>query len=445
MGNRILIVGTYDTKDDELGYIAQVIRGQGGEVLTMDVSVLGDPRLPTDFSKYDVAAAAGSSIAEATAAKDENFAMQMMARGSAVLAAQLHRDNRFDGVLVLGGSMGTDLALDLCAALPLGVPKYIVSTVSFSPMIPPERLAADVQMILWAGGLYGLNSVCKASLSQAAGAVLGAARAVEAPARDKPLIGMTSFGKTVLRYMVALKPALEARGFEVAVFHATGMGGRAFESLAADGTFAAVMDFAPQEVANHLYGSAISAGSDRMTNAGRMGIPQMVSIGCYDLIDFVGWQPLPERFEETPAHAHNRLLTSVVQTLDERREVAREICAKLSKSMGPVTFFLPTQGGNEWDRAGGPLADAAGLAAFCDEIRKQCPANVSLVELDAHINDSAFSETVLAQFDAWVAGGIVQKSTSPQRLNGLLSKPGKTSAGSVKPICPVSSSDKTVR
>ena len=408
MGNRILIVGTYDTKDDELGYLAQIIRAQGGEVLTMDVSVLGDPRQPTDFSKHDVAAAAGSSIEAAIAAEDENFAMQMMARGSSLLAQRLHGEGRFDGVLVLGGSMGTDLALDLCAALPLGVPKYIVSTVSFSPMIPPERLAADVQMILWAGGLYGLNSVCKASLSQAAGAVLGAARAVEAPARERPLIGMTSFGKTVLRYMVALKPALEARGFEVAVFHATGMGGRAFESLAADGAFAAVMDFAPQEVANHLYGSAISAGSDRMTNAGRMGIPQMVSIGCYDLIDFVGWQPLPQRFKDTPAHAHNRLLTSVLQTPAERREVAREICSKLAKSTGPVTFFLPTQGGNEWDRVGGPLCDAAGLAAFCDEMRKACPANVKLVELDAHINDSAFAEAVLQQFDDWISNGVVK-------------------------------------
>lgn len=128
------------------------------------------------------------------------------------------------GVILLGGTVGTDLALDVCAALPMGVPKYVVSTVAFSPLIPPERLPADIQISLWAGGLYGLNSISRASLSQAAGAVLGAARAVEPPDRSKPLIGMTSFGKTVLRYMVALKPALAARGFEVTVFHATGAG-----------------------------------------------------------------------------------------------------------------------------------------------------------------------------------------------------------------------------
>lgn len=237
---------------------------------------------------------------------------------------------------------------------------------------------------------------------------MGAARAVEAPLGAKPLIGMTGFGKTVLRYMVALKPALEARGFEVAVFHATGMGGRAFESLAAEGAFAAVMDFAPQEVGNHLFGSAISAGADRMTAAGRAGIPQMVSMGCYDLIDFVAWQPLPDPFKDTPAHAHNRLLTSVVQTPDQRRLVAREICGKLAGAAGPVVFFLPTQGGHEWDRPGAPLEDAAGLAAFCEEMRAACPANLELVELDAHINDPAFSDAVLARFDEWVAAGIVK-------------------------------------
>ncbi len=158
-----------------------MIRAQGGRGADHGCQRLGDPKAPTDWSKHQVIEAGGTTIAEAIAAEDENVAMQAMARGAATLCARLHREGAFDGVIVLGGSMGTDLALDLCAALPLGVPKYIVSTVSFSPMIPPERLAPDIQMILWAGGLYGLNSVCKASLSQAAGAVLGAARAVEPP------------------------------------------------------------------------------------------------------------------------------------------------------------------------------------------------------------------------------------------------------------------------
>ncbi|MDF0602712.1 Tm-1-like ATP-binding domain-containing protein [Psychromarinibacter sp. C21-152] len=405
----ILIVGTYDTKDDELHYLAETIRGQGGDVVTMDVSVLGDPSAPTDHSKHDVAAEGGHTIAEAIDAGDENVAMQIMARGAALLAARLHREGRIDGVLVLGGTMGTDLALDVCNALPLGVPKYIVSTVSFSPLIPSERLPADVQMILWAGGLYGLNAVCKASLSQAAGAVLGAARAVVPPDRSKPLIGMTSFGKTVLHYMVALKPALEARGFEVAVFHATGMGGRAFESLAAEGAFAAVMDFATQEVGNHIHGSAITAGETRLTAAGLRGTPQMVAPGCYDLVDLVGWQPIPAALEGLPSHAHNRLLTAVVLDDDRRRAVARAHAERLAQATGPTVMLLPTGGCNEWDRPGADLHDAEGLAAFLDEMRRTCPETIDLREIDGHINDAVFCDTVLELFDGWLADGTVTR------------------------------------
>jgi uncharacterized protein (UPF0261 family) len=403
----ILVAGTYDTKDDELHYLSDVIRAQGGKVLSMDVSVLGDPSQPTDVSKHDVAEAGGSSIQEAIDSGDENTAMQIMARGSAAKALELYRAGQIDGVIALGGTMGTDLALDLCAALPIGVPKYVVSTVSFSPLIPPERLPADVQMILWAGGLYGLNSICQASLSQAAGAVLGAARAVEPPKRERPLIGMTSFGKTVLRYMVALKPALEERGFEVAVFHATGMGGRAFESLAAEGAFAAVFDFAPQEVSNHLFGG-LSAGADRMTNAGQAGIPQLVAPGCYDLVDYVGWQEAPAALQGREAHAHNRLLTSAMLNAEERRSVASTICNKLSVAQAPVAFLLPEQGCNEWDRPGGPLHDADGLKAFADEVTTKCPANVKLNVMDCHINDPAFIDRALEIFDQWLADGTIK-------------------------------------
>lgn len=405
----ILIVGTYDTKDDELHYMAEVIRGQGGGVVTMDVSVLGDPSRPTDISKHDVAAEAGTTIAEIIGYGDENRAMQAMALGAARLALRLYGEGRFDGVVILGGSMGTDLALDACSVLPLGVPKYIVSTVSFSPLIPAERIAPDVQMILWAGGLYGLNSVCKASLSQAAGAVLGAARAVEPPRRDRPLIGMTSFGKTVLRYMVVLKPALEARGFEVAVFHATGMGGRAFEHLASEGAFACVFDFATQEVGNHINGSAITAGENRLTGAGRAGVPQIVAPGCYDLVDLVGWQPIPAELAGLPSHAHNRLITSVVLDAEGRRGVARALCARLAEATGPTVMLMPLGGCGEWDRPGNDLHDADGLAAFAGALRESCPPNAELREIDAHINDAAFSETALAVFDDWLAKGIVKR------------------------------------
>ena len=403
----ILVIGTYDTKDDELGFLADVIHAQGGQVIMMDVSVLGDPSKPTDYSKHDVAQEGGSSIEVAIASGNENHAMQIMAKGAALLTARLFTDGRFDGMIVLGGTMATDLALDVCYALPLGVPKYIVSTVSFSPLIPAERLAPDTQMILWAGGLYGLNSVCKASLSQAAGAVLGAARAVQMPDPDKPLIGMTSLGTSALKYVIPLKPALEARGFEVAVFHATGMGGRAFESLAGQGTFACVFDLCTQELGNHVNGSNISAGVDRLTNAGLNGTPQIVAPGCYDLVDIVGWKPLPDKWSDHMKHEHNRLLTSIVLDDDERKSVARAHSEQLAKAMGPVAMLLPEHGLGEWDRAGADLHNQAGLDAFLLELENTLPSNVVAHRIDCHINDAAFADKALEVFDGWRASGLV--------------------------------------
>ena len=404
----ILVVGTYDTKNDELEYMVERVRALGGGTLSMDISVLGDPEKPTDFSKHDVAEAGGSSIKAAIDSGDENTAMQIMAKGASTLARQLFAEGKFDGVVVLGGTMGTDAALDICQALPLGVPKYVVSTVSFSPLIEPQRLSADIQMILWAGGLYGLNSVCKSSLSQAAGAVLGAARAVEPPTNDRPMVGMTSLGSSCLKYMKKLKPELEKRGFEVAIFHATGMGGMAYESIARDGGFACVMDFALPELGNLLAGSVINGGDDRMLNAGKAGIPQIVAPGCLDLIDFAGWQEIPEQYRDRPFDAHNRLIKCSALNAEERRETAREIAKRLKASETPSHVILTNGGIEEWDREGQEANDPEAFGEFCDEMRKQMTAPIHFTELDCHINDQAFVDAVLQIFDGWIEDGTIK-------------------------------------
>ena len=408
MTKTILVIGTYDTKDEELHYICDRIAAQGGKVLSMDVSVLGDPSKPTDISKHQVAEAAESSIQAAIDSVDENTAMQIMARGASILSAQLYADGKVDGMLALGGTMGTDLALDCAQALPMGVPKYVVSTVSFSPLIPADRLSPDIQMILWAGGLYGLNSVCKSSLSQAAGAVLGAANAVERPKSDKPVIGMMSLGSSCLKYMKYLREPLQERGFEVAVFHATGMGGMAFEALAKQGYFAAVMDFALPELGNLMVGSVINGGADRLTDAGASGIPQIVCPGCADLIDFAGWQTIPEAYADRPFHAHNRLIKSSGLSPDERRELVRDIAARLAGAKAPVHVLMPMQGVEEWDREGEPAHDPDGLAAMVDEMGKAISAPAELTMLDCHINDQSFADAALAVLDGWIADGTVK-------------------------------------
>ncbi|MHB8667114.1 MAG: Tm-1-like ATP-binding domain-containing protein [Burkholderiales bacterium] len=403
----VLVIGTCDTKADELRFLRGCLRDGGGAVLVMDVGVLGKPSLTPDVSNAEVAAAAGCPLNEIAAWGDENRAMSKMAEGAARLAARLYADRRIQGVMILGGTMGTDLALDVAAALPLGVPKLVVSTVAFSHLIPPERIAPDLMMVLWAGGLYGLNAICEPILRQAAGAILGACRSVVPPGSVRPLIGMTSLGKSCLQYMIRLKPALESRGYEVAVFHTTGMGGRAFEALAAARRFAAVMDFSLQEVSNQVHGSVVSSGAGRLTAAGQAGIPQLVAPGAADMIDVPAWQPVPERYRGRPYHAHNRLIASVTATVAERRETARQIARRLAAAKGPTALILPRRGIEEWDRPGGALHDTEGLAALVEELRASVKPPVGLVELDAHINDAAFADAALHIFDAWVRDGLV--------------------------------------
>lgn len=412
MTTRILIIGTADTKADELLFMRQCIEAAGGAACIMDVGVLGAPPFRPDISNADVAKASGRPLAEIVALNDENLAMTQMAAGAVQLALELYARGEIHGVLALGGTMGTDLALDVTAALPLGFPKMVISTVAYSHLIPPERLAPDLMMILWAGGLYGLNSICESILSQAAGAILGACRVVAKPQAQAPLVAISSLGKSALQYMVSLKPALEARGYEVAVFHCTGMGGRALEALAGQRRFAAVLDLCLQELGNEAHGSVVSSGADRLEAAGLHGIPQIIAPGGLDMIDVQAWKPLPAAYAGRPFHAHNRLLASVLMSPEERRTAARLVAAKLAQATGPTAFIAPLAGIEGWDRPGEPLHDPAGLAAFFDEMRACVQPSVQWLEIDAHINDGLFTDTVLAVFDSWVAQGRIVPGAS---------------------------------
>ena len=408
----ILLIGTVDTKSDEIAFLRNCIAQLGARALVMDVGVLGQGGLTPDIPNSEVAAAAGVTLQQVIDSGDENSSMTLMARGAATLARQAYAQGRFDGMLALGGTMGTDLALDVALALPLGVPKVVLSTIAYSHLIPPDRIPPDLIMRLWAGGLYGLNRLCKAALAQAAGAAVGACQAARTlPADPRPVIGMTSLGSSALLYMKHLQPALEARGYELAVFHTTGMGGRAFEDLAAQGFFAAVMDFSLQELVNHMGGSCVTSGPTRLLGAGRAGVPQIVAPGATDMVDFPAWGPPPPRWADRPVHAHNRLIASVCIDPAMRREVAREIGQRLASATGPVTLLVPTQGIEGWDRPGQPMHDPDGLAALVDELPRAAAPNTRVITLDAHINDTAFADAALAVLDAWVLEGRVPPGT----------------------------------
>jgi len=404
---RILVIGTADTKADELLYLKSCIEKVGGTALIMDVGVLGEPPFTPEYSKHDVAKAAGISNADIIALGDEHKAMMKQAEAATALAVELVAAGKVDGMLAIGGSMATDLSLDVAEALPLGVPKVIVSTIAFSPIIPAERISPDVTMLLWAGGLYGLNTICRSVLSQAAGAAVGAVLSRELPLSDKPLVGMTSLGSSTLTYMLHLKPEIEARGFELVVFHTTGMGGRALEALAAKGLLAAVMDFSLIEIADEVFGSPVSAGSNRLEAAGAAGVPQIVAPGGVTLVDLLTTKKVPEQFADREIHVHNRLIACAALNPQERTQVAESIAVKLMKARGPTTFIMPLQGIDEWDKAGGPFHDDDGLAAFAATMRERIAPPVNLIELDAHINDNEFAAAVLEVFDGWLADGTI--------------------------------------
>jgi uncharacterized protein (UPF0261 family) len=411
----ILLIGTVDTKSDEIAFMRDLIVRDGGRAVIMDVGVLGHGSVAADIANTEVASAAGVSLQSLVSSGDENVAMTAMARGAALQAVRLQAQDRIDGLLALGGTMGTDLALDVANALPLGFPKVLVSTISYSHLVPPERVPPDLIMVLWAGGLHGLNSLCRSTLSQAAGAVMGAVRCVEPLTPRRPLVGMTSLGSSALKYMSKLKPALDARGFDLAVFHSTGMGGRAFEALASQGRFVAVMDFCLQELVNELGGSCVTAGPHRLRGASHAGTPQIVAPGATDMLDFPAWGASPPRTLGRPRHDHNRLIASVCIDSTMRREVGRAVCERLAQATGPTCLILPTRGVEEWDRPGQPMQDTPGLEAFMDETLRHAPANIKVIRLDAHINDDAFTDAVLDLFDEWVEEGHVRTGT-PQSL-----------------------------
>ena len=218
---------------------------------------------------------------------------------------------------------------------------------------------------------------------------------------------MTSLGSSTLKYMKYLKPEIEQRGFELAVFHTTGMGGRAFESLAEKKQFAAVMDFSLIEVCDEIFDSAFSSGKNRLEAAGKAGIPQIVAPGGVTLVDLCAWADVPERFKDREIYTHNRLVACAKITPAERVQVAKVIAEKLNKAKGPTAFIMPLTGIDEWDKDGGPFEDQQGLRDFAREITQSLHENVDLHELDAHINDQQFADTALQILDQWIASGKV--------------------------------------
>jgi len=440
----VLLIGTLDTKGAETAFVRDRLRAAGVAVTVLDAGVLGTPAFAPDISREAVFAAANADADEVKAAGDRGRAVTLAATGAAAVAVQLHRDGKLSGVLGLGGSAGTSIATAAMRALPVGVPKLVVSTLA-SGQVAPFVGTRDVTMMHSVVDVAGLNRISRAVLANAAAAMAGMvllghqpetgagrsvgasppfppreggpgglgvpARATAAPTgqtpppegegcsrstastlavNDKLVIAATMFGVTT-PCVEAARAILEAAGYEVLVFHATGTGGRTMEGLIRDGLVTGVLDITTTELADELAGGVLSAGPERLTAAGRAGIPQVISVGALDMVNFGPPDTTPPRYADRRFYRHNPNVTLMRTTPEENAALGAELARKASAATGPTAVMLPLRGVSAIDAEGKPFwwpeADAALFAA----VRAGTGSGAELVERDEHVNDPAFA------------------------------------------------------
>lgn len=388
----VLLLGTLDTKGVEYVYVRECLSAMGVATLVVDAGT-GEPQaVVPDISREELARAAGTTSQALADAGDRGAAVQAMANGAAVVVRRLYDEGRFGGILALGGSGGSSIAAEAMRALPVGVPKLLVSTMA-SGDVRPYVGAVDVTLMNSVVDIAGVNSVSAQVMANAAGAIAGMVRAGPAQTERKPTIAATMFGVTTPAVTRA-RERLEAAGYEVLVFHATGTGGQSMEALAADGFLDGVLDLTTTELADELVGGVLSAGPDRLTAAGRAGIPQVVSLGALDMVNFGPKDSVPEQFASRNLYVHNPTVTLMRTTADECRELGRRIGSKLSGATGPTVLFVPLRGVSMIDVEGQPFHDPDADAALREGLRETLSDQVEVHELDRAINDEAFADAM---------------------------------------------------
>ncbi len=401
----VVLVGTLDTKGKEYDFLRQRLREQGVDVILVDAGVLGPPKARADISREEVAEAAGADIRELAEAGDRGAAIDTMARGAGEVAKRLYAEGRLDGVLGLGGSGGSSLVTHAMRELPVGVPKLMVSTMA-SGDTRPYVGAVDVTMMYSVVDIAGINQLSSRILTNAAGAIAGMAKArPPAAGEEKPLVGATMFGVTTPA-VDAARERLEELGYEVLVFHATGTGGQSMETLMRDGFITAALDLTTTELADDLVGGVLSAGPHRLEAAGELGIPQVVSLGALDMVNFGPMDSVPEKFRSRNLYEHNPTVTLMRTTPEECAELGRCVARKLSAAKGPVTLFVPLKGVSLIATEGQPFYDPEADEALFGALRENLGENVELIEMDTDINDPEFAramaEKLHERYQVWV-------------------------------------------
>ena len=392
----VYVFATLDTKGPEADYVCRVLRSCGVPATLVDVGALGRPAADADVSRERIFELAGVTLEQVRERADRGEAVTCAAAGAAVLARAAHASGELGGVMGLGGSAGTTIATSAMRALPLGVPKVMISTLA-SGTVRQFVGDKDIFMLNAVVDILGLNRVSREVLSAGARAMAGLVQhpRPERAAHDRPLVAATMFGVTT-PCVERARAVLEAAGFEVLVFHATGSGGQAMESLIADGVIAGVLDLTTTELADEHVGGFLTAGPDRLTAAASAGIPQVVSTGAVDMVNFYGPASVPEKFANRLFHRHNAHVTLMRTTAPENAVIGADIASKLAKAAGPVAVLLPARGVSAIDREGQPFDDPQARRALHDAIKSGLPAD-RVSELDLHINDPAFAEAAAAR------------------------------------------------
>jgi len=391
----IFLLATLDTKGPEAALVRDRLRELELAVTVVDVGCIGTPSFASEVTREQVFAAAESSLAAAIVKGDRGSAVTLAAEGATKIVAEAYSAGKLDGVIALGGSAGTTIGTTAMRALPVGVPKVMISTLA-SGQVQQWVGASDILMLNSIVDIAGINRISRRVLLEAAAALAGMVkfRAAEVDA-DKPLIAASMFGVTTPCVQRA-REVLEAAGYEVLVFHATGSGGRAMEALIAGGMIAGVLDITTTELADELVGGILSAGPDRLTAAAQRGVPQVVSVGALDMVNFGPRETVPAKFISRQFHAHNASVTLMRTTPAENAQLGQVIARKLAASTGSVTVLLPSQGISAIDRIGQPFDNPIARLALFDAIRRHA-GNLDIQVIDAHINDAAFAEAAARQ------------------------------------------------
>jgi uncharacterized protein (UPF0261 family) len=394
MPKPVVIVGALDTKGAEFQFVRDLIAARGLDTLVVDFGIMGEPPFTPDVIAEEVAQAGGHSLKELREAGDKTLAMRTMSDGLAKVVSQLYEDGKLDGILGMGGGGGTSLATAAMRGLPVGVPKLMVSTMAAGD-VSPYVGTTDITMMPSIVDVQGINSLSRKIYANAAGAIAGMIeQETPAPADEKPIITASMFGNTT-KAVGHAQQLLEADGYEVLVFHAVGTGGKTLESLVSAGYVAGVLDITTTELADEVCGGVLSAGPDRLFAAARNGVPSVIVPGCVDMANFAGIGTVPEKYRGRNLYEWNPDVTLLRTNVEENRQIGEWIARAANESTGPVTILIPLKGVSQLDSPGGAFWDEAADAACFDAIKQNLKPGIPVVEMDANINDTAFSEKVV--------------------------------------------------